>query len=139
MKADAMVIINYQGYVQGPSARAFRSIYRTVSSAGLHVDVWYNYPRHFSDIIFIASEKAYDFAGISMERLNECCKSRDYMLEFLKAPIKHEEIDQSDAILMEDDKPVLDMINARAILEWRQYAIISYTRENIRQGVGLFE
>ena len=102
---------------------AARSIYKTLLAAGFKVN--YNEKKEQKaisrDIIFIASEKDYDFKTL-------LANPRYYQLIPLRfsyeSLIDEKKLDISDIAPLTDDKPALDLLNKSAILEWRRSMIV---------------
>jgi predicted membrane-bound spermidine synthase len=124
---DALVIINFQGtlevdeYSLGP-----KSIFKTLQHAGFYVDYYYQYGDTSTnitarDMFFIASLKDLNYKDLLRNvRYNQWFQFDNFFYDDL---IQEKELDLSNAIILTDDKPILEQLNAEAILDWRQTKI----------------
>ncbi len=113
---DGILLLNFQGYLDGDRGLAARSVYLTLEHSGFHV-------KHHraldadSDILFIASKQKLSVEQIDESRLNLCCQILAFEPYEL---VSEDEIDKSDAIVFVDDKPVFNKINLPWTEEWRR-------------------
>ena len=116
---DALVLFNFQGFISGKEGLASRSIYKTLLTAGFNVKYNTNLEgeNKDGDILFIASPGGEpDLNHINESRLNLCCQ----MLAFEHSElITKDEVNLSDAIILTDDKPVLEKMNLATLEQWR--------------------
>jgi predicted membrane-bound spermidine synthase len=131
LNPDGLLIINFQSNSKGIAAA---SIYKTLMRAGYFTYYSVNGEEgdDVSDIIFTASLKQQDFSVNKFQRVNECCKN--IVHRFLKNPIRNELVDTSKAYLLVDDKPMLDQLNRKSILEYRLHQTRAFLKEEIEAG-----
>ena len=139
---DAIIIVNFQGtlydkkFSLGP-----RSVYKTMEAAGFNVN-YFTKPQkegepidYIQDIFLIGSPSKINFKSVLEDpRYNEWFPYADFYYEDL---ISEEELDLSDAIVLRDDKPILELLNASAILQWRRNKIDTNIKSIMRSGVPL--
>ncbi len=103
LKDKGAVIVNSMGYLEGNIGKAMRSIYKTFLAAGFQVEVMPTHPDpDLRNLVFYASleniEPNPDF--ISKSRINV-----------------------TDALVLKDDFPIMDILNAEAAKRWRTMAM----------------
>jgi spermidine synthase len=145
MKEDGIFIINYQGEIHHPEySRASTSLYKTLEESGFYVN-YYSAPSATSgkqkynpgsDLFFIASLKPVDYKK-EMENLryNTWFPYESFGYENL---ISEEPVDLSQAVVLTDDKPRLELLNADAILHWRKIKMEQNGKIFVKTGVPLF-
>ncbi len=140
---DALVIINFQGNIYSPAySLGPRSIYRTLLKAGFNVKYYSPNDRFIGeislveDIYFLASLKNYDYKSMMEDlRYNAWFKYDDFYYEDL---ITDKILDLSNAYVLVDDKPKLDLINSASILQWRQNKIQEHIQKMIKDGIHIY-
>lgn len=138
LQPDAIVIVNYQGIASGPGDEAFRTLYKTFTSAGFHVNLKHQFRKNFGDIVFVMSKKKLDFSKIRFENLNECCQHAKSMQDVNKHPISEFVPDTRGVALLTDDKPNLELLNHEAIFKWRQSMRKINSNTLLSSGLSLF-
>ena len=124
LEPDALVLINFQGYIIGEHGRAARSIYNTLQNAGFHMQYYFSGDaQNDGDLHFIASMGHPDYHAIEESRLNDCCKVMPHKEQDL---VTAKPIDLFDALVFTDDKPQLELMNAYATEIWRKRTIETY-------------
>lgn len=108
----ATVFVNGMGYINGKAGLAMRSLYKTLAASGFHTAVLPTDPDPDQrNLLFYAS------------------------LQPLKPNahfIPENKIDLADAIVLTDEHPVLDLLNAEAAKRWRILAIQNFYNESRR-------
>ncbi|MCP4120409.1 MAG: hypothetical protein GY751_01505 [Bacteroidetes bacterium] len=121
IRDDALVIINFQGNIDDPElSLGARSIYKTLEASGFHIDYYASRDNQnaTNDIFFLASLADLDYVALMKDlRYNEWFLYDNFEYQHL---ISEEPVDLSDALVLIDDKPMLELINAKTILQWRQ-------------------
>jgi spermidine synthase len=133
LKENGLIIVNFTGFLDGKAGRAARSIYKTLRAAGLEAKILPTPgPESSRTILFVASRKKQDFHTIrGTLSLNE--KQVDIETLF-QDPAK---LDLSDAVVLTDDKPILELLNMPAGNAWRK-AYTEMTKTFYKEGVPLF-
>jgi predicted membrane-bound spermidine synthase len=113
------VFVNSLGYIEGRTGKSMRSIYKTFLASGFKVEVLPTDPDpNQRNLLFYASlEKIRPNPGF----------------------IPEQAIDLSDAVVLKDEYPVLDILNAEAAKKWRMLAIGSFYSDRNQQRLPLFE
>jgi len=126
LEEDALVIINFQGDLEDPKySLGPKSIFKTLQKAGFHVDYYWSGKKGkddiTKDIFFIASLEKQDYKSMMQNlRYNKWFPYEDFKYNNL---ITDEPLDLNDAIILTDDKPKLEHLNAATILQWRKNKI----------------
>jgi len=140
MNQDAVVIINFEGYEKGKHSIAFYSIYKTLNEAGFDTRFYYKGAKnYFTDLIFVASMEPLKEISLSKDNFNNCCQRQPYVDEFVGDPFLGLLLDTKHAELIDDDKPILDILNAKTILEWRKTMVGTIARKELDIGIQLFK
>lgn len=129
------VIVNYSGYLSGTTGRGARSIYRTLTEAIEHVTVIpTSDDEHTGNNLFIASSQPLD---LSSPRMPLVVNGRAFRLPGLVMDPR--QIPLEDAVVLRDNRPVLEKLNLEAAVRWRQTYYEHFTRPFIDKGVPIFE
>jgi len=133
LKKDGLIVVNYNGFLEGNAGRAARSIYKTLLAAGLEVRILPT-PGYESSrsVVFVASRRKQDFHSPRMTPLNDGQKVD--IETFFYDPQK---LDLNDAVILTDDKPILELLNIPGGKVWRK-TYTEMTKEFSKEGVPLF-
>jgi predicted membrane-bound spermidine synthase len=139
LNKDALVIINFQGNMEKSSySLGPRSVYKTLLASGMYVNFGEQAAteNNTGDLIFIASDKKYDFKNLlENNRYYEWFTVGKYKYEDM---ISRKEAEVSDAYLLVDDKPVLELLNAPVILAWRKTMMEANAKKFVGLGIPLY-
>jgi predicted membrane-bound spermidine synthase len=101
-----IVFVNGLGYIDGRIGKSMRSIYKTFLAAGFRVEVLPTDPDPDQrNMLFYAS-------------LGNISPDKDF--------IPQSKLDLEDAVVLTDEYPVLDILNAEAAKRWRTMAISTF-------------
>lgn len=141
IKPDGLLITNFQGQFFGPEGVAERSIFLTMQEAGFEVHAVPSVGKGIQDIIFVASPTTVPFANLNVRRLNPCCINVATADVFVQNPLVHvvSNPDLHDALSLEDDRPMLDLIRLPAVLEFRRNKIKSIANKELESEGKLFK
>jgi spermidine synthase len=141
IKPDGLLITNFQGRFFGKEGKAERSIFRTLKEAGFEVHAVPSVGKGIQDIIFVASPTKVPFEQLSVRRLNPCCINVAMADVFVQEPRAHvvSNPDLRDALLLVDDRPMLDLIRLPAVLEFRRNKIKSIANKELESEGKLFQ
>jgi len=121
IQEDAIVIVNFQGNLDDPElSLGSRSIYKTLEASGFYVDYYSkrNNDNPTNDVFFLASLTDLDYKTLMKDlRYNHWFPYDNFEYDRL---ISEEPVNLSDALVLVDDKPILELINAKTILQWRK-------------------
>jgi spermidine synthase len=120
---DALVLINYQGRLDGPFGLSGRSIMKTLQHAGFHVQYFAEGNEQSGDVIFMASMAPIDFHQINRQQLNDCCRQIQFDYTDL---VTATNISVDDAPVLTDDKPQLEKLHVYWAEQWRSIRIKDY-------------
>ena len=133
LKADGLIIVNFNGFWEGKTGQAARSIYKTLLAAGLETRIFPTPGAEANrNILFVASMKPQDFHTVRVPLLQH---GKDVDIE----TIFHDpqKVDLNDAVVLTDDKPILELLNIRAGNAWRK-GYTEMTKRFYKEGVPLF-
>jgi predicted membrane-bound spermidine synthase len=107
LAGNGIVFVNSLGYIDGKVGKSMRSIYKTFLAAGFHVEVQPTGPDPDQrNMLFYAS-------------LGKINPRKDFI-----APSR---LDLNDAVVLADEYPVLDILNAEAAKRWRTMAMSMFS------------
>jgi spermidine synthase len=123
LKPGGLLIINFTGFLSGDAGLAARSVLRTMQQAGFHVRLLPTPGREEDrNLLFVGSSSEIDFSLLSRDRQNDCCRDR------MKVPIplpflESGSVDLRDALVLTDERPVMETMHLRASETWRKEII----------------
>ena len=133
LKKDGLIVVNYNGFLEGNPGRAARSIYKTLLAAGLDVRILPTPgPEATRSVVFAASRKKQDFHGLR-ETLSNDGQQVDIEASFYDP----QKLDLNEAVILTDDKPILELLNIPGGKVWRK-TYTEMTKEFCKEGVPLF-
>jgi predicted membrane-bound spermidine synthase len=119
LNPNGIVFVNSLGYLDGKTGRSMRSIYKTFLAAGFKVEVLPTDPDpNQRNLLFYAS------------------------IQKIKADtgfVPQNKIDLADAVVLKDEYPVLDILNADAAKKWRMLAIGSFNSDLDQRKLPVFK
>jgi predicted membrane-bound spermidine synthase len=119
LEPDGIIFVNSLGYIDGKIGKSMRSIYKTFLYDGYHVEVLPTDPDpNQRNLLYYASMK-------------EIRKHPDF--------IPQNRIDLKDAVVLEDEYPILDVLNAEAAKRWRVMSIQSFNSDPNQQSLPVFK
>lgn len=133
LKENGLIVVNFNGFLEGKTGRGARSIYKTLLAAGLDTRILPTPGAEGNrNLLFLASRKGQDFSIVrSPLMLNG--KQADIETLFLDP----RQLNLGDAVVLTDDKPILELLNIPAGNAWRKgYA--EMTKTFYKEGVPLF-
>lgn len=133
LKDDGLIIVNFSGFLDGKTGRPARSIYKTLRALGLETRILPTPGSEASrNLLFVASTKKQDFSTVrSPLKMYE--KQLDIETLF-QDPAK---MNLDDAVVLTDDKPILELLNIPAGNVWRK-GYTEMTKTFYKEGVPLF-
>lgn len=130
---NGILMVNFQGYIEGKKGMAARSIFKTMYVNGFDVGIFAS--EGGGDIHFYATPGKVDLAQFVPERQNGCCKAEGIGLVSCITTI---EIDTSYADVLVDDKPILEYYSMASNLEWREKALDAVIQRQIDHAYPFF-
>jgi spermidine synthase len=133
LKKDGLIVVNYNGFLEGNPGRAARSIYKTLLAAGLEVRILPTPGAEaIRSVVFAASRNKQDFHRLRMTPSED---GQQVDIEtFFYDPQK---LDLNDAVILTDDKPILELLNIPGGKVWRK-TYTEMTKAFCKEGVPLF-
>jgi spermidine synthase len=133
LKEDGLIIVNFNGFWEGKTGQAARSIYKTLLAAGLETRMLPTPGAETNrNILFVASMKPQDFHTVRSPLL---LHGKQVDIETLFYDPR--KVDLNDAVVLTDDKPILELLNIPAGNAWRK-AYTEMTKTFYKEGVPLF-
>jgi spermidine synthase len=133
LKKDGLIVVNYNGFLEGNAGRAARSIYKTLLAAGLEVKILPTPGAEATrSVVFVASKTKQDFNRLRVTLVNNGQKVN--IETFFYDPQK---LDLNDAVILTDDKPILELLNIPGGKVWRK-TYTEMTKAFCEEGVPLF-
>jgi spermidine synthase len=128
---DGIIIVNANGYTSGKNGKGNRSIFKTIEQCG------------FKCFVIPVEKKVIseDFRNILIVGVKSQNKKAIEQIanQFRNQLIHFNQSQMADAVLLTDDKPILDYINAGAARLWRYYYIQNTSAYLNSMGVSFFD
>jgi spermidine synthase len=133
LKEDGLIIVNFNGFWSGKMGQAARSIYKTLLASGLETRILPTPGAEANrNLLFVASTKKQDFriVRLPLEQYGKEVNIETLFEDPAKADLK-------DAVVLTDDKPILELMNIRAGNTWRK-GYVEMTKRFYKEGIPLF-
>lgn len=118
LAGKGIIFVNSMGYIDGSIGKSMRSIYKTFLADNFNVEVLSTNPNpDQSNLLFYAS-------------LHKIKPRTDFIAE--------SKINLKDAVILKDEFPVLDILNAEAAKRWRVMAIAFFNSDPNQQLLPVF-
>jgi predicted membrane-bound spermidine synthase len=138
LSPNGMIIIEFQELSDHEGPSAYQSISNTMLSLGYKV--YCNITKDaVSDIVVTASLNDIDFSSLAKTNFNWCCAQQRWSDDFLKNPSVKVENPFPNGLILTDDKPMLDIINAGSVKAWRESAKGFFSRLELEQNQRIFK
>ncbi|MFN5416747.1 MAG: fused MFS/spermidine synthase, partial [Flavobacteriia bacterium] len=122
LKKDGFIIIQYQEKFDATAISGSKSIAKTFKANGFYT--YQNVEKgEVNSILLACSLKKIDFKTIDFNKLTPNAKSSKETPTFLKNPFQKVTYNEKNAIILTDNKPLLEKINANTIELWRKIMI----------------
>ena len=133
LKEDGLIIVNFNGFWNGKIGEAARSIYKTLLAAGLETGILPTPGDEAGrNMLFVASRKKQDFHTLRLPLLQH---GKELDIEALFE--NPQTVDLTDAVVLTDNKPILELLNIRAGNAWRK-GYVEMTKRFYKEGIPLF-
>lgn len=127
LNPNSILILNYQGPADIKRGIAFESINNTLIESGMHTYYWSLMEGVTADILFYASLNPIDFKKLNKENMNNCCVN-SYADNYIPSPYIAYNSKFKNAMILNDNQPILENLNTEAILVWRKGMIEAATK-----------
>lgn len=134
---DGIVILNFQELRNNKPISAHESICNTVLSLGMKIQ-YQKSAGACPDIINLISKKDLDVNHIPINQLSSSYPYLGIVQELIQQPYVKVERPFKSGIILEDDKPMLDILNAKTIRFWRQDANRVYAQKHLKMNNPIF-
>jgi predicted membrane-bound spermidine synthase len=134
LNPDGLLVLNYSGFITGSAGRGARSIVRTLVEAGYRVQLLATHPEeNVGNNLMIATDGPLD---MSAPRVPLVADGRPRPLSDLLVDTAGLAMD--DALILLDNRPILEKLNLEAAARWRQDYYEMFTSRFIELGIPLF-
>ncbi|HNW52472.1 MAG TPA: fused MFS/spermidine synthase [Prolixibacteraceae bacterium] len=135
LSENGLIIVNLNGYLTGKIGKPGRSVYRTLKAAGLETRILPT-PGNESErnSLFIATKKPMAFHHVRTPLTHQ---GKEVGLDSLF--LDPSTLNLSDAIILTDDKPILELLNVAASNKWRNDYNGTYNLLFAKSGIPLFK
>jgi spermidine synthase len=117
LQPGGVMVINFNGFLNGKEGRSGRSLYKTLAEAGFKTKLFATNEAEESErnILYVSYVNEPDW---SKTVINVNTKEGEYKIgqHFLDAS----KIDLADALVITDDKPMMEQLNRFAAARWRE-------------------
>jgi spermidine synthase len=134
LTADGMMLVEFQEDKKDEGYYVYQSICNTMLAAGFKA--YYNVS---DDIVLTGSLKDIDISRFKMEDLTPCCQAQPWATEYIKNPFTKCEKPFERGLILTDDKPMFDILNAETIKSWRIREINSFSNNLLNSDQRLFK
>ena len=121
LTSEGILVVNYYGYINGSKGKGARSIYKTLLAENYNVQ-----------LIATPGEESY-------RNLLFICSKHQLPETNIENTITLQSIDLEDAVLLTDDRPILEHIYLEAALDWRKNYNEFNAKYFLRNDIPLFE
>lgn len=125
IKNDGIVLIQYQESFNSKEISGSQSIAKTFMKNKFKV--YQNVEnQEIASVVLACSPQEIDFKRLKKENLTENVLTQRWLDEFLKNPFTQIKTPSKNSVLLLDDKPILEKINANTIELWRKSTMKYY-------------
>jgi spermidine synthase len=128
LKPNGLVAINFNGFINGKEGLAGRSLLKTLQQAGFKVAVFDTSAGKDKEsdrnIIYFASLQEIKWGNV---KVHTTLDGEEYQIGEHLMDLKS--IDLANALIVTDDKPIMEYINRYAAESWRKAYLENYTRK----------
>lgn len=117
LNVNGMLVINFNGFLSGKEGRSGRSLFKTLSSAGFETKLFATEGESEADrnVLYMAYLKEPKWENMIIN-----VKTDKGDIKIAEHFIDTSEMDFSDALVITDDKPVMEYLNRFAADKWRE-------------------
>ncbi|UEG49390.1 fused MFS/spermidine synthase [Ferruginibacter lapsinanis] len=135
LNKDGFIAVNFNGFLTGDIGIPGRSVYKTLTAAGLHTYILPTPGKEDErNCLFIAGQTSLDFNNLRSPLLHGGIPVPIDSLLF-----DPKQFNQQPAVVFVDDIPNLDLLNIKAGNSWRKGYIKGYTKMFLENGIPLFK
>lgn len=132
---NGMCVINFNGFIHGEDGKAGRSLLKTLEAVGFStVIIPTPGEDNYRNCLYVAAIKKPNFNNAKFPLM---VNGKNISIDSLAIDFKI--IDMSDAVILTDDKPILEKLNAEASKKWREAYFNNFTNKMTKEGVSIFK
>jgi predicted membrane-bound spermidine synthase len=131
---NGIAIIEFQEDKEKEGYYVYQSICNTFLALG-----YKTYVHPGDDLIVVASLNEIDISKYSIENFTPCCRDMSWAAEFIKQPFTKCVKPYERGVVLCDDKPMIDVMNAQTVLNWRIRALNSFGKNMLSKNQRIFE
>ncbi|HIO68401.1 MAG TPA: hypothetical protein EYN41_08715 [Flavobacteriales bacterium] len=132
---NGLLLINFNGFLEGEAGRAGRSLYNTLLAADLNVKILPTYePPKYRNCIYVCPKSEESTAELRYPMMQNGGK-----FDFASAYLQENAVQFPDAPVFYDDRPLLEHFNVASARIWREEYKKSYTDMFVTKGIELFK
>jgi len=138
LKKDGIITIQFNENLNPERTSAYQSICNTLLSEGYKV--YFNLEKEeLTDIMITASLSDIDFSLLDKKKMNPCCVNQPWTDAFIKNPMTKFDKPSGNGVILTDDKPMLDLLNAESLKIFREWAIKNYALPQLKEDQKMFK
>jgi predicted membrane-bound spermidine synthase len=137
LKKDGIITIQFNELINASDKSAYQSICNTLLAGGYKV--YFNMePDEITSILIVASASEIDFTLLDKKNFNPCCNAQGFTEGFIKKPMEKFLKLSSKGLILTDDRPMLDVLNAKTLRFWREWSIKNYALPQLYEDQKIF-
>lgn len=140
IKLNGIIAINFNGFLNGKIGKSGRSIIKTILNSDYQLRLFTSQGKENErNMIMIVSKHTIDYTPYQNSKVYAELYSGLLISDIRNYEIPVSSVDTADALVLTDDKPILDIINVDAAKNWRDHYNLYYTNNFINQGIPMFK
>jgi len=140
IKLNGIIAINFNGFLNGKIGKSGRSIIKTILNSDYQLRLFTSKGKENErNMIMIVSKHTIDYTPYQDSKVYAELYSGQLISDIRDYEIPVSSVDTADAIVLTDNKPILDIINVEAAKNWRDHYNLYYTNNFINQGIPMFK
>ena len=140
IKLNGIIAINFNGFLNGKIGKSGRSIIKTILNSDYQLRLFTSQGKENErNMIMIVSKHTIDYTPYQDSKVYAELYSGQLISDIRDYEIPVSSVDTADAIVLTDNKPILDIINVEAAKNWRDHYNLYYTNNFINQGIPMFK
>ncbi|MBL4624800.1 MAG: fused MFS/spermidine synthase [Flavobacteriales bacterium] len=140
LKPNGIIALNFNGFINGAIGKSGRSVIKTILSCDYTLQLYTSKGKEEErNMIMIASTRTLDYAPYQNGKVYAELYSGQVISDIRDYEVPVSTIDTADALVLIDDRPILDLLNKAAAENWRYHYNEFYTQQFINQGIPMFK
>lgn len=130
LEKDGIIILNYQQLTNGHTISAHHSICNTFLSLGMRIQ--YHEKKGETDVVTVISKKELNLNDIPIQNLSPSFVYLGVVQTLVTEPFKKVTEPFKDGMILTDNQPILDLLNAATIQDWRKNVITTTSKKQMK-------